>query len=430
MLTDFTRNLFYFFRGPTSDDDPAHDRQLENNLTKSLIVVLEHADRVFLDAFARRLGLAPPDGPARFSLQRRPVGAHTARKRIVLGITGGSPKHAEHHRVAGLGRPDAWILTGHWAVLVESKLGSKIFDDQLRGHAQAAGWAPGSYDLHWLSWQEIYAIFHDEWAKLANRDSTSHLLAYQWLDYLRGQNMIPFDKLESDDFDYLNLPKDEQRPLVSHIHRRLEAFQEQLKETAAAASILKLCGLPKSGPWKHGTPKKGERLAWFNVGGDGSTRSWHVTLFFRPHGLDVEVIGASKGLTRRLAKAGVETVADLVRLCVKSPKSPAIAICCRRIWYADPDSGYKAQRISHSDEPLTGHPSLLAESTRDEFAKVLFGLLDNNDRRYRTELSIRYSIARREITKKDIDVSAQVGLVEDALLALQGPLEFLMKKAK
>jgi hypothetical protein len=72
MLKDFTRNLFYFFRGPSSDDDPAHERQLENNLTKSLIVVLEHADREFLQAFAQRLGLAPPDGRSgsRFNANR------------------------------------------------------------------------------------------------------------------------------------------------------------------------------------------------------------------------------------------------------------------------------------------------------------------------------------------------------------------------
>ena len=30
--------------------------------------------------------------------------------------------------------------------------------------------------------------------------------------------MIPFEKLESDDFDYLNLPKDEQRVLMRHVH--------------------------------------------------------------------------------------------------------------------------------------------------------------------------------------------------------------------
>ena len=103
MLKDFTRNLFYFFRGPSSDDDPEHVRQLENNLTKSLIVVLEHADSVFLQALARRLGLAPPDESPRFSLQRKPVGVQTTPKRIVLGITGGIPEYVESH-----GAADEW----------------------------------------------------------------------------------------------------------------------------------------------------------------------------------------------------------------------------------------------------------------------------------------------------------------------------------
>ena len=60
MMKDFTRNLFYFFRGPSSDDNSVRDRQLENNLTKSLIVVLEHTDKDFLQALAEKLGLATP----------------------------------------------------------------------------------------------------------------------------------------------------------------------------------------------------------------------------------------------------------------------------------------------------------------------------------------------------------------------------------
>ena len=107
MLKDFTRNLFYFFRGPTSDDSAMRDRQLENNLTKSLIVVLEHADNVFLQAFARQLDLAPPDGSLRFSLQRRPVGAHRQPNRVVLGITGGrrQPVESDDEPDRDLGRP-------------------------------------------------------------------------------------------------------------------------------------------------------------------------------------------------------------------------------------------------------------------------------------------------------------------------------------
>ncbi len=389
-------------------------------------MVLEHADNdVFLHAFVRKLGLGPPDGSLRFLLQRKPVGVQTTLKRVVLGITGGIREPIESRGAADGGRPDAWILTDRWAVLVESKLGPRIADDQLHRHADSAGWAPDSYKVLHLTWQDIYAIFRHELAKLGGRDfPTSRLLVGHWLDYLRGQQMIPFEKLESDDFDYLNLPKDEQRHLMAHVHRRLEEFQQRLAHTEPAARILKCCGLTQGERWKHWTQRAGERQAWFNVGGGSSARNWHATVFFRPHGVDVEVLGTGRDVTRRFAKAGVERVAELVRLCVESSDSPSIAVGCRRAWYAAPESGYKGQRIDRTDEPLMGHPRILADSTRDRFAEVLLGLLATSDPRYRTELIIRYSIPREEITNRD--PTAQVRLVADALLRIQGPLEFLL----
>lgn len=428
MLKDFTRNLFYFFRGPTSDDSAMRDRQLENNLTKSLIVVLEHADNVFLQAFARQLDLAPPDGSLRFSLQRRPVGAHRQPNRVVLGITGGRRQPIESCGVADSGRPDAWILTDQWAVLVESKVGQKIATDQLRAHAESAGWGT-KYELRYLTWGQIYSVFRDELAGLGDRVSpTTHLLVSHWLDYLRGQQMIPFEKLESDDFDYFNLPKDEQRHLMANMRSRLEEFQRQLARTSAAAGILDRCGLSRAEAWKHGTLRAGDRQAWFNVGGGNLAGRWHATVFFRAHGVDVEVLGTSKKLTRRFAGAGDGTVLpkvlELVRRCADSSDSPSIAVACRRAWFADPSSGFKGQRIKSTDEPLMGHPRILIKSTREQFAGVLLGLLATSDRRYRTEVIIRYSIPREQLT--DGDLSAQVGHVAEALSRMRSPLEFLL----
>lgn len=430
MLKDFTRNLFYFFRGPSSDDDPAHDRQLENNLTKSLIVVLEHADRVFLQAFAQRLGLAPPDESPRFSLQRKPVGVQMPPIRLVVGITGGVPRYVESHGDTDSGRPDAWILTDKWAILVESKLGCKIDKDQLHCHARSAGWLRDSYDVCYLTWQEIYTMFH-ELIKLGKHDRTSCLLVSQWLDYLRGQQMVPFEKLESDDFDYFNLSEDDQRPTMAQVHRRLKDFQQRLATTEPAKRILKCYGLPEGEEWKHSAPRAGEHSVWFNVGGADAMRTWHVTVYFKPDGVDVEAVGASKDLTRRLAKAGIATVAELVRLCSKGSDSdsPSIAVACRRVWYANPDSSYKGQQIDHVDQPLMGHPSFLAKSPGNEFADVLFGLL-KHDARYRTELIVGYSIPRDEITKKGIDLCAQVEPVADALSKIEEPLRFLLNLGK
>jgi len=397
-------------------------------------VVLEYADKVFLQAFAQRPGLALPDGPARFSLQRRPVGVQMAPIRLVLGITGETPVRIESHGPAGSGRPDAWILTDRWAVLVESKLGNRIADDQLHGHACTAGWSRDSYNLYHLTWPDIYAIFHDELAKLGDRDPTHHLLVRQWLDYLRGLDMIPFEKLESDDFDYFNLSEHDQRPLMSHVHRRPEEFQELLAKTEPAARILKCCNLEHSGPWMHGARKKDERVAWFNVGGEGAARNWHVTVYLRPHGVDVEAVGASKALTRRLAKAGDKKLAELVQLCSKGPDSDgrSIAMGCGRAWFKNPESSYKGQQIDHADRPLIGHPRILAESAGDEFADkfagMLWALLDKKDDRYRTELFIQYSIPREEITKGEL--SAQLDLVADALSKIEEPLTFLLNIEK
>jgi hypothetical protein len=242
--------------------------------------------------------------------------------------------------------------------------------------------------------------------------------------------MIPFEKLESDDFDYFNLTEDDQRPLMSHVHRRVEEFQELLAKTEPAARILKCCNLEHSGSWMHGARKKGEHGAWFNVGGESAARNWHVTVYFRPHGVDVEVLGASKDLTRRLAKAGKETVAKLVRLCSEGSGLASIAVGCRRAWYANPESGYKGQRIDHADAPLMGHPSFLADSTRDEFVKVLWVLLENDKDAadFRTELTLQYSIPREEITKGNR--TAQVELVADALSKIEEPLRFLLNIGK
>ena len=77
-----------------------------------------------------------------------------------------------------------------------------------------------------------------------------------------------------------------------------------------------------------------------------------------------------------------------------------------------------------------GHPSFLADSTRDEFAEVLWALLekDKDAADYRTELTLQYSIPREEITKGDL--SAQIELVADALARIEEPLRFLLDLGK
>ena len=179
---------------------------------------------------------------------------------------------------------------------------------------------------------------------------------------------------------------------------------------------------------KHSTPKR-RKTSLVQRGRRWRGGNWHVTVYFRPHGVDVNVLGGIKDLTRRLAKAGEETVAKLVRLSSGSELA-SIAVGCRRAWYANPESGYKGQRIDHGDAPLMGHPSFSADSTRDEFAKVLWALLekDKDAADYRTELTLQYSIPREDITKGNL--TAQVELVADAISKIEEPLGFLLNLGK
>ena len=426
---DITRNLFYFFRGPSAGGDQARIRQLENNLTKSLIVVLEHADReVYLGAFASLLGLRPVGKNIRFSLQRRPICALTAPKRLVVGITGGDMTLAEGHRTQKKGRPDAWILTDSWTVLIESKLGSKIDEDQLRDHARSAGWEQGSYETVFLTWQELYLVFRKEFLKQRRQiKSASHLLISEWLAYLKGQQMVPFEKLEADDFDYFNLPAEDKRAVMNHVHSRIEAFRRLVAESEPAKRFIRSFDGELTTEWKHSARKVNEIGAWFNVGGSGSARTWHATAFFRSQGIGVEVLGSGKSLTRRFVRMGSDKARALVHLCAECSDELPIVVGCRRAWYADPKSGYKGQHIDRTDEPLMGHPRTLGETGADKFADVLFALLDVRDKRFRAEVILRYAISRKDLI--DADITGQVALVGRALNKLNEPLLFLLREA-
>ncbi len=214
--------------------------------------------------------------------------------------------------------------------------------------------------------------------------------------------MTLFERLESGDFDHSD-------------YGRLGEFQEKLAPTDAAVRILKCCGFARGEPWKQFKPS-----GWFNVGGNDSMRKWHASVYLKPCGVEVVVLGATKALTHRLAKKGVETLAELVRLCVKSSDSPPIAVGCSRGWYKYPSSPYKAQNFDHWETALMENPGSMTESERSNFTNKLWKLLDEDDPRYRTELNIRYLIPREKITHKDLDLSAQVRLVEDALLKIEG----------
>jgi hypothetical protein len=426
MVPDITRNIFYWFRGPSGANDAGPNRvQLENNLTKAFISVLEHCDReVVLKAFLRRIGLAPRQSVA-FSLQRRPAVADTVKRKVVVGITGGPAEVVERGNAAGSGRPDAWIFSDKWAVLVESKIGRKLSRRQLQAHARSAGWGPRSYRLVLLDWQDIHGVCKSAKDHVAEKDRVSHLLLQDWLAYLEHQSMTEFEKLEEVDFDFMGLPPAERRAMLSHVRARMHSFAEVLATRSAARQIAGFYKKRKAAEWKYSDPNTFGDSYWFNVGDDLSAHTWHATVFYRRDGLTLELLNSQNHLVRQLCGRGI----DRFRKIVEMAAHENVWVGCRRAWYRDPRSSYKGQHIAWADQPIMILPSTLDARDRDSYAIILRNALRSMlaDRRFRSELNVALAIPRERLVP--LPIGKQVMAVAGGLQRLEPILAYLLEQS-
>jgi len=414
---------------------------LENNLTKSLLTVLERCNRrVFLKAFLDDLGL-PFAENVFFSLQKgRPLAASTKRK-IVLSITGDSPDVEKRRTARHKGRPDAWICSGGWAVLVESKIGKKLSLSQLEAHAKTAGWGRRRFKVVHRTWMQMHRLVKSALDSCSRKDVVSHLLAKDWLEYMEHQNMTEFTKITVEDFDFLNQPPEQHQVVLSHIRGRMRDFARYVSQSQVSKKVAGLYRGRRVKDWKYGDPDKTSASYWFNVGGEASKRTWHITVFYRPNGIDVEILASQAYLSRRLCKAGVDCLRQIVSMASKvrtaSEVSPArkaraeLSIGCRRAWYANPKGKYKGLNIAGTDEPVMVKPASLSGASWDSYARSLRDAIQElqvHKQEFRTELIIRKSIPRDEIISRPL--KGQVALVRRAIQQLYPLLRYLMEATK
>src|SRR6516165_8818051 len=82
------QNCFYYFRGPSSKQQPAElDTQVEDNTTKALVNVLEHSHRNLTTSFLRWVvgQEVVPATEFEYFLQRRPDSP--AEAKLLLGLS-------------------------------------------------------------------------------------------------------------------------------------------------------------------------------------------------------------------------------------------------------------------------------------------------------------------------------------------------------
>jgi len=218
------RNIFVYFRGAAVNQTQV-DRQLEDNITKSLINLFEHSDKNLLKDFLKSIDIIiSPDN-------------------VIFGL-----------QVANSdSRPDALIRTNECDIYIESKYGAPFDGDQLQKYIEikdASGYIlyiskqkykeeikRKYYDdnVIFLNWSEIADFIMKERDRNAYPKNTiTNFLSKQFIDFMEELNMIPFKGWKNRDFESflstenenLKLAEDERK----RVKEKLEQFLNESKE--------------------------------------------------------------------------------------------------------------------------------------------------------------------------------------------------------
>jgi hypothetical protein len=214
-LIDPHRNIFYYYRGPEkkkTGDDFIYDKQIENNITKSLINTLEYSSydtamKAFLSLIEQRLdkcvlsfNTQKTSINYRFSLQTMPLMNADIKYKILLTISN-SEAYDNVPSIQLGSRPDAWIIGGKdFAIMIESKISSAPDEKQLIGHIKSVGWEHEDYKRVDLKWPEVYACLKRA-INIINDGKDSFIIG-QFIKYLEVTGMAPFEGFKNADFDF------------------------------------------------------------------------------------------------------------------------------------------------------------------------------------------------------------------------------------
>lgn len=207
-------NVFFYFRGPsTLGTDGASAPQLENNTTKALVNLLEHADPVVVVSWLGLVGIdAGAHASVEFFVQGGPATVDATVRRLVVITAGDGPNDAGWvASTAYKGRVDAAVyVPGEALAVVESKVGAGLDGGQLDKHAADWGIARAA-DLTardvpdaWVftTWGDMH-----QWsislAKSGSVGEVSCFLLSQFAEYLELIDVTPFAGFREDDFAFL-----------------------------------------------------------------------------------------------------------------------------------------------------------------------------------------------------------------------------------
>jgi hypothetical protein len=367
------KNLFFYYRGASPQRkyfDIAFEQQLEDNATKALIYVLEHADRkrVLAPFLHRIVGVHEENqlDAVQFVLQRVNIGHEATRKRIALciapekGLLHSNKPGSSPHR---LGRPDAWIWREDaFAVLVETKIRGRANVRQIRNHLNAAGWKPSSVTITPRSWSEIYDCFQHI-RHGAPLDDVSKLLLNELLRYIRMIGLATATAFDFDDFAYFMLPVDDRQSTHrSLLMRKLVRFTQDLSASPSMRRIIKRYAGQGGATEKFVHPgvfKKDATSFWITLGKKERRDHCHLTIRMSEQGMSLEAFSPHRSFTKRLVRKLKLNQREFLNALKPLRRNKAYHIRLREAFYRNPSSPYKGQVVNRAVDYLEIHPSIV-----------------------------------------------------------------------
>lgn len=214
------RNIFYYYRGPSSKKEGHFDKQLEDNTTKALINTLESSEKRLLMSLLKK---------AEIDIK------HLDRVAYDLQVDEESS------------RPDALIqIDNKYDILIESKVDSPLEEYQICKHLESLsnGYliciTPREEDksvvqrikkdnLRFISWKEVYLCFKEQLEK--TKDEKSKFIIQEFLEYLEVANMAPFNGWNKKDFEaFLNIEDDPRRELRLRVKEKLRQYLVEVND--------------------------------------------------------------------------------------------------------------------------------------------------------------------------------------------------------
>jgi hypothetical protein len=269
-------NIFHAYRGP-ADSPETRYRQLEDNLTRALVVMLttlrESPARLpILELLGVPSAIAESPFQCRLQVSEPDMGWPPSSDRRLVVIHDGSAltvRSGNEHALRG--RIDAIIASRRFVVAIESKLGQHVEQDQLDRHRQTLSIV--DRHVHALTWSQLARAVRA--TRLGMRPSpVARFVMEQFEEYLY---MNGFGGLNETQLGYFSQPPEQRDELVKEgIRRSLEALMRDLAKAWDTGWRIRVGNIGRL-----------DTGAWAKLEPPASGQSPHLSVGVTAAGLDI-----------------------------------------------------------------------------------------------------------------------------------------------